>query len=232
MLQTEHYQLSQWDFEDQIVMADFNNDNTKIDAALHGLAEETAGKADSGTVNTLSAAVSQKAEQSALAAEQTARQNADSAEQAARIAADSVEKAAREAADAALDKRAGAQFIRTETMTEASDDFVVSLKDINWGDWREVHLVFQTEDTSVQCSMEFNGSSTMHVESYLGPRWHIITCPCFAPTLPLGGFILPFNRGYGTFCSGSPFQKVTSLSISTYEGSFLPGTTLTIWGVK
>ncbi len=221
MLQTEHYQLNQWDLEDRVLMADFNNDNTKIETALHGLAEETAGKADSGTVNALAAEVAQKAEQSALAAEQSARRNADSAE-----------KAAREAADAALDKRAGAQLIRVVTMTEASDDFVVSLEDINWGDWREVHLVFQTEDTSVQCSMEFNGSSTMHVESYLGPRWHIITCPCFTPALPLGGFILPFNRGYGTFCSGSPFQKVTSLSISTYEGSFLPGTTVTIWGVK
>ena len=232
MLQTEHYQLNQWDLADRVLMADFNNDNTKIETALHGLAEETAGKADSGTVNALAAEVAQKAGQSALAAEQAARENADNAEQAARIAADSAEKAAREAADAALDKRAGAQLIRVATMTEASDDFAVSLEDINWGDWREVHLVFQTEDTSVQCGMKFNGSSTMHVESYLGPRWHIITCPCFTPALPLGGFILPFNRGYGPFCFGHPFLDVTSLNIGTYEGSFLPGTTLTIWGVK
>lgn len=30
MRQTEHYQLNQWDFEDQILMADFNNDNKKL----------------------------------------------------------------------------------------------------------------------------------------------------------------------------------------------------------
>ena len=32
---TQHYALNRWDLEDQIVMDDFNEDNAKIDAALH-----------------------------------------------------------------------------------------------------------------------------------------------------------------------------------------------------
>lgn len=232
MQQTNHYQLNQWDLEDRVLMADFNNDNTKIETALHGLAEETAGKADSGTVNTLSAAVSQKAEQSALAAEQTARQNADSVEQAARIAADSAEKAAREAADAALDKRAGAQFIRTETMTEASKYFSVPLNDINWSEWRELHFIFQAASESVDCDVSFNGHSGMSIDGPLGQRWHVIACPCFTPEQPISGFVFPFARTFGTFCSKYSFQDVKYLGVSTSESTLQPGTSVTVWGVK
>ena len=69
MQQTEHYQLNQWELDDRIQMADFNSDNQKVEAALHGLAEQTAGKADASTVNDLTAQVSKKAEKTALAAD-------------------------------------------------------------------------------------------------------------------------------------------------------------------
>ena len=39
--QTANYQLSQWESTDRILMADFNSDNAKIDAALKGLADRT-----------------------------------------------------------------------------------------------------------------------------------------------------------------------------------------------
>ena len=32
---TQHYALNRWDLNDQIIMEDFNDDNAKIDAALH-----------------------------------------------------------------------------------------------------------------------------------------------------------------------------------------------------
>ena len=38
MKQTENYQLSQWEKADRIQMEDFNGDNSKVDAALAGLA--------------------------------------------------------------------------------------------------------------------------------------------------------------------------------------------------
>lgn len=89
--QTNHYQLNQWDFADRIQMEDFNSDNQKTDEALHTLAGQIAGKADSTTVSALTARVNAKAEQGSLTAEQTARINADSAEKAAREAADSAQ---------------------------------------------------------------------------------------------------------------------------------------------
>ena len=50
MTKTEHYQLNQWDAADPIRREDFNADNTKIDAALHGLEQ---AKADADTVAAL-----------------------------------------------------------------------------------------------------------------------------------------------------------------------------------
>ena len=38
--QTENYGLNQWEATDQVLRADFNADNQKIDAALKGLAEK------------------------------------------------------------------------------------------------------------------------------------------------------------------------------------------------
>lgn len=79
MQQTSHYQLNQWELEDRVLMADFNSDNEALDTALHALAEQAAGKADTSTVSALAVAVSKKAEQSALAAEAAAREAADAA---------------------------------------------------------------------------------------------------------------------------------------------------------
>ena len=39
---TQHYELSQWQATDEVVRTDFNADNAKIDAALHGLVEASA----------------------------------------------------------------------------------------------------------------------------------------------------------------------------------------------
>ena len=246
-------------------MADFNSDNQKTDAALHGLAEQAAGKADAAAltaavnrvsalengkadqsalaaavnrvsalengkadqsalaaaVNRVSALENGKAEQSFLAAEQTARQNADSAE-----------KAAREAADAALAKRAGAQLIRTETLTELSSYLTVPLDDIDWAEWRELHFIFQTASESVECYISFNGHSNMKIDGPLGQHWHVIACPCFTPDQPISGFVFPFAASFGTFKSDSPFREVTLLSINTRAGAFQPGTSATVWGVK
>ena len=56
---TEHYQLSQWERSDKVLMDDFNADNAKLDAAL-------ASKAEAAAVSALAQAVAGKADQSAL----------------------------------------------------------------------------------------------------------------------------------------------------------------------
>ena len=40
---TEHYQLSQWERTDKVLMEDFNGDNAKLDAALKAQADALAG---------------------------------------------------------------------------------------------------------------------------------------------------------------------------------------------
>ena len=58
----EHFQLSQWEKADKVLMEDFNADNVKIDAALAGKADASAltaldrrvdGKADAATLESL-----------------------------------------------------------------------------------------------------------------------------------------------------------------------------------
>ena len=50
MKQTPNYNLTQWEKEDRIQMERFNEDNAAVDAALAGLAQTVAGKADLETV--------------------------------------------------------------------------------------------------------------------------------------------------------------------------------------
>ena len=66
MNQTANYQLNQWESTDRILMADFNSDNSKIDAALKAQSDAIAAKAAQSTVTALTQTVSTKASQSAL----------------------------------------------------------------------------------------------------------------------------------------------------------------------
>ena len=61
--QTANYDLNQWLSTDQVLRTDFNADNAKVDAALAGLAETAAGKAEQTSLDALAAS---KAEQTAV----------------------------------------------------------------------------------------------------------------------------------------------------------------------
>lgn len=87
---TENYGLCQWEASDAVERTEFNEDNSKIDAALKSQASSISSlnskleeKASTGTVNTLSTQLTHETQN--------------------RTAADNMEKAAREAADAALE---------------------------------------------------------------------------------------------------------------------------------
>ena len=57
---TTNYQLNQWEPTDPVLRTDFNADNAKLDAALKDLANQVAGKAAAGTVNSLSTTLTQE----------------------------------------------------------------------------------------------------------------------------------------------------------------------------
>ncbi len=72
--QTPNYGLHQWAGEDQFKRTEFNEDNAKLDAALHGLRGDVDAKATQTALNALTTTVNGKAEQTALDA-LTARMN-------------------------------------------------------------------------------------------------------------------------------------------------------------
>lgn len=83
---TQHYGLCQWEATDAVLRTDFNEDNTKIDAALKSqagsissLSAQMANKANTGTVSSLSSQLNQEIQD---------RKNAVNTEKAAREAAD------------------------------------------------------------------------------------------------------------------------------------------------
>ncbi len=238
MQQTNHYQLSQWDFEDQIVMADFNSDNQKTDAALHGLAEQAAGKADAAALNSLTGRVNQKAEQSALAAEQAARQNADSAEQAARIAGDSAEKAAREAADGALGARidaltpkAGFHLINRIELTAAQEAVKLDLTSMDWNQWATVRIQCKPVISGAY-RVRYNNSSLSYMGEDLYSPFQIHLYCNFDETMCAYGTFWPPYDNKNCFCGPNPISNLISFDFSVRNSPFQPGTVIEVWGSK
>ena len=45
---TQHYHLNQWEVEDKVLRAEFNQDNAKLDSALAQAAQERAGLCSQG----------------------------------------------------------------------------------------------------------------------------------------------------------------------------------------
>ena len=217
-------------------MADFNNDNTKIEAALHGLAEQAAGKADAAAltaaVNRVSALENGKADKTALSAEQSAREGADSAERTARQNADNAEKAAREAADAALDKRAGMQLIKTFSLSEENRYFLFTMDNVDWSAWSTVHLVMKPVlDSGVKYNCD-GGSPSMNLGGYRSGHFHIVLYPTFDPQIAVIGHYWPKFNGDGYLCGPTLFQNFPGISFSADGGNFQAGTTVTVWGAK
>lgn len=68
MTHTENYQLSRWSRDDRLLMADFNADNSKLDAALKAAADAVSTKAEAADLAALTNTVNTKANAADLAA--------------------------------------------------------------------------------------------------------------------------------------------------------------------
>lgn len=192
-------------------MVDFNNDNKKIDTALHGLAEQTAGKAAASTVNSLAAAVNTKAEQSALAAE----------------------TAAREAAVAALTPKAGLQLIQTQTLDTSTDTFTFSFSDVDWTEWAVLYLclVPVLSGGNPYVYIHLNGSSNSSGSSNCGCVLALF--PMFSSQMTASGIFFGSagitNPGGGALrFQGLHSVQYTCSSNCTMEA----GTTIQLWGSR
>lgn len=120
MHQTTNYQLNQWEKTDRILMADFNSDNSKLDAAL-------------------------KASADAATAEVVARTAADAAETAARTAADAAEIAARTAAVQAARDACPLVLLRSVTTSADANQIDLSLAEIDWESYGDVLIYMRLQ---------------------------------------------------------------------------------------
>ena len=247
MQQTNHYQLNQWDLEDRVLMADFNNDNTKIETALHGLAEQAAGKADAAA---LAAAVSRvtaledgKADKTALSAEQTARQNADNAE-----------KAAREAAVAALRNENCWVKLSDETLDTAASSYTWAIT--SPADYAQLRCVFTMACTGNVVFNVQNGAVLNKVDTGMGTD-KMTAClllgfpsPCAGGQIrlsPLGGsgnaliryeFASIAENGR-FFCPNGYLataelacHQISSVKLFSEDGAFSAGSRFLLYGLK
>ena len=145
---TQHYGLCQWEATDAVLRADFNEDNAKLEAALNSqagsisdLTAQMANKASTGTVNSLSTTVSQKADRSELEAEASTRAQADNAEKAAREAADAENMATLRGENCWV--KLGAW-----TLAAAEPEINLDVSEINWGLYRKIELLFTLQADS------------------------------------------------------------------------------------
>jgi len=223
MKKTTNYQLNQWEMTDRIQMADFNHDNEKIDAALHGLAGQVAEKADTSTVNSLTAQVGKKAELTALAAEETARKSADTVLQSG---------------IAELAPRAGAQFLKAVTAAETGSSFDIPLDGIDWGQWRSIHILLEvlaTDDSSLQilaginkiAYISGNTSDTDQAKRSIG---HLILYPMFDIRMKADLISMHEGKLYHTGYRFCDLDQITLKASSPTQ--ILSGTEIRIWGAK
>ena len=226
--QTTNYQLSQWESTDRILMSDFNSDNAKLDAALKAHSDAIAGKAAQSTVNSLTQTVSAKANQSDLTAlTQTVSGKADAS-------ALTAETAARQTADDALAAKAGAQLIRTETLSSAAAWMSVDFRDFDWSQWHTVRVVFQPVPDSISYETYINSQASNELcGEGDGPR-HVVLCPGFMPELACSGSGYPGGEIPAFSFHGIPFSGLTYLTFDAQDSPqpFQAGSQYTVWGER
>ena len=205
MEKTINYQLNQWAAGDKVQRVDFNADNAKLDAAL-------------------------KANADAITAEVSARDKAVAAEVSARTAAVSAEVSARTAAVAALEDKTKLHTIKTMTFSRTTSNVAISLKGIDWGQWKVVATVIHADMDSGTCRLYPSGSTQdTSILSYSND-FLIIQFPLHQSGLPFSGIILADSSKVFSF--GVSFRTAQGFSLSPLSTQTLLGGSATIYGMK
>ena len=209
MNQTTHYQLNQWEAADRILMADFNADNAKLDAALKAQSDAITAKAAQSTVTALTQTVAGKAEASALTAETAARQ----------------------AADEALAEKAGYQAIKTVTLQAEANEITLDLSDVEWDQWATVRILCKPASSNTyRVKGNDLNNFTLGYERY-GP-FQVILYPFFDQHMEVCGHYWPPADEDGYVTRYLDFADFTSLVFTAEEGLFQAGTVVKVLGEK
>ena len=149
-------------------------------------------------------------------------------EQAEALAA---ETAAREAGDTALAEQVGLHTIKTVTLAANASSMSVDLSDIDWSQWKTVHILLELSGTGYF----FPGYGTTYDTDY----HYSFTNMCFTlfpfyrKALPVGGIL--HGVGKPSFIGPSTtYQAITSFSVNCCESNYSinAGSKITVLGEK
>jgi len=153
------------------------------------------------------------------------------------------ETAARESAVSAVSGRAGLQLIREGSITEDANTINLQLTDIDWSQWRAVHLYVEpyTSTTSKTFSATWGSNSSYSFGSMSGNRageapenlLHIILFPLYQSQRYICAISMGVSSpGFVEFSSRFGADKYIRLSYTDTTYLFQAGTIYKIWGEK
>ena len=230
---TTNYNLNQWEATDKVLRTEFNEDNSKIDAALNSLASQVAGKAAQSAVTALTQTVSGKADQSALnSLTQTVNGKANQADLTA--LSQTVAGKADQADVDALTAKAGTQLIKRVTLSETAEYYHFDLTDIDWSQWSTVTI--RLKPTLVT-------GDTFRFYLYMGnvapqltynpiPLAVLHLFPLFDETSKILGLFFPGNHEGNGLQFDYTYSQIKKLELSPEESDFLAGSVFEVWGNK
>ena len=224
---TANYNLNQWEATDKVLRTEFNEDNSKIDAALNGLAGQVAEKAAQSAVTALTQTVSGKADQSALnSLTQTVNGKANQAYLTAEISA-------RTEADEALAAKAGTKLLSRVTLSAAADSFILDLSDVDWDQWATVTiLVNPVQSLEGEYILHFNdGGEDFNWAFFKGPFLGVLF-PYYDGDRPITALLYPAYDEEIIHVFDVSYSSLNHVTADARGGNLQAGTVAEAWGNK
>ena len=138
--------------------------------------------------------------------------------------------------------RAGAHLLKTLEVSDSTDEYPISLTEIQWDQWKAVHISVDPVTTTDTTPIKFltdswddlgngrgNGNvpGRQHIEFH-----HLIFYPLFDKRRPVCAiYFTAINSGI--YHTDSSFESFKTLYMCSDNNQYiLPGTTVQIWGEK
>lgn len=139
----------------------------------------------------------------------------------------------------ALTPKAGAQLLKSGTLSESCSSYRLSLTGINWAAWKAVHFSLDPKTDSGNAAISIHdpwgdpmGAVSGNYGSARRSIGHIIWYPLFNPERPVSSISLGYGRGE-IYVSELSFQDLTFVDlICNSDYQMVAGTSYQIWGEK
>ena len=141
------------------------------------------------------------------------------------------ETAAREAADTVLAEKVGLHTLKTATLAARANSMLIDLSDIDWSQWKMVHIILELSGTGYF----YPGYGTTYdTDSHYSIANMCITLlPFYRKALPVGGILHGIGKP-GFIGLSTTYQAITSFSVNCWETNYSinAGSKITVMGEK